>query len=177
VLNRNLPNVVYHADWGSDPGKRWIAKAVRTGNRYVALPPELVGDVTTLITRVRNSVQNGSAVIGFDFPIGIPLRYAQLVRAKNFVSFLRKLGRGKFVDFYNVCTDASQITGFRPFYPYKPGGTRQKYLLAALQASNMDQLRRQCDPRPPEVALPSFWNSSPRYRPVLFAHGPTRKQA
>jgi hypothetical protein len=129
MLNRHLPASVFHADWGSDPGKRWMARAVLEGSRYIAHSPEPVGDHTTLITRVRANIGRGSAMVGFDFPIGIPFSYARLVRATKFKPFLSKLGRGRFLDFWRVCTDASQITKFRPFYPYKPGGTKQQHLL------------------------------------------------
>jgi hypothetical protein len=159
MLNRHLPASVFHADWGSDPGKRWMARAVLEGSRYIAHSPEPVGDHTTLITRVRANIGRGSAMAGFDFPIGIPLSYARLVRATKFKPFLAKLGRGRFVDFCDVCTDASQITQFRPFYPYKPGGTKQQHLLGALQVADINDLRRKCelgrDGR--RAACPLFW--------------------
>ena len=53
MLNQHLPAVVYHADWGSNPSKRWMARAVLEGSRYIAHAPELVGDHTTLIARAR----------------------------------------------------------------------------------------------------------------------------
>jgi hypothetical protein len=145
VLSRTLPASVFHADWGSNPSKRWIARAVLEGSGYTAHPPEPVGDHTNLIARVRAISGHGSAIVGFDFPIGIPLSYARLVRATRFKPFLSKLGRGRFVDFCRVCTDASQITKFRPFYPYKPGGKKQQDLLDALQVAHMDDLRRKCE--------------------------------
>jgi hypothetical protein len=145
MLNRHLPAVVYHADWGSNPGKRWLARAVLEGSRYIAHPPEPVGDHATLIARARANMGCGSAMVGFDFPIGIPASYARLIGATEFKSFLSKLGRGKLTDFYRVCSDASEVTKYRPFYPYKPGGKRQKHLLDALQVAHMDDLRRKCE--------------------------------
>jgi hypothetical protein len=84
-------------------------------------------------------------MVGFDFPIGIPASYARLIGAAEFKSFLSQLGRGKLTDFYRVCSDASEVTKYRPFYPYKPGGKRQKHLLDALQVAHMDDLRRKCE--------------------------------
>ena len=40
----DLPTLVYHADWGTDPKKRWLCKAVLEGGRYRAQAPVLVGD-------------------------------------------------------------------------------------------------------------------------------------
>src|ERR1700691_6279708 len=145
MLNRHLPAAVYHADWGSNPSKRWLARAVLEGSRYIAHPPEPVGDHTTLIARARANMGRGSAMVGFDFPIGIPASYARLIGATEFKSFLSQLGRGKLADFYHVCSDASEVTKYRPFYPYKPGGKRQKHLLDALQVAHMDDIRRKCE--------------------------------
>jgi hypothetical protein len=68
MLNQHFPAVVYHADWGSDPGKRWMAKAVLEGSQYKAHAPEPVCDHTTLIARARAKTGRGSAMVGFDFP-------------------------------------------------------------------------------------------------------------
>lgn len=43
-----LPQLVVHADWGTNPKKRWMAKAMLTENgTYFALYPELVGEPTS----------------------------------------------------------------------------------------------------------------------------------
>ena len=159
MLNRHLPAVVYHADWGSNPRKRWLARAVLEGSRYIAHPPEPVGDHATLIARARANMGRGPAMVGFDFPIGIPASYARFVGASEFKSFLSQLGRGKLTDFYRVCSDASEVSKYRPFYPYKPGGKKQKHLLDALQVAHMDDLRRKCDLRYDgrKAANPLFW--------------------
>jgi hypothetical protein len=98
-------------------------------------------------------------MVGFDFPIGIPASYARLIGATEFKTFLSQLGCGKLIDFYRVCSDASEITKFRPFYPYKPGGKKQKHLLDALPVAHVDDLRRKCelgrDGR--KAACPLFW--------------------
>jgi len=102
-------------------------------------------------------------MVGFDFPIGIPASYARLVGAAEFKPFLSQLGHGKLTDFYRVCSDASAITKNRPFYPYKPGGTKQKHLLAALQVAHINDLRRKCelgrDGR--KAACSLFWTLGP----------------
>ncbi len=145
MLIRHLPAVVCHADWGSDPGKRWMARAVLEGGRYIAHTPEPVGDHTTLIARVKANIGQASAMVGFDFPIGVPIAYARLIGAKEFKPFLSQLGRGEFTDFYRVCSEALEITTHRPFYPYKTGGKKQQHLLDVLQAADINDLRRKCE--------------------------------
>jgi hypothetical protein len=112
------------------------------------------------MTRVRAGIgENGVAIIGFDFPVGIPARYAALVDVVDFKSFLLGLGKGSWSHFYEVCSNASEITKYRPFYPYKPGRTKQNYLLAALEVACINDLRRKCergrDGR--KAACPLFW--------------------
>jgi hypothetical protein len=156
--------VIYmRSDWGSNPGKRWIARAVLEGSRYTAHPPEPVGDHTTLIARARANIGRASAMVGFDFPIGIPTSYARLVGATEFKPFLSQLGREDLEDFYRVCSDASEITKNRPFYPYKPGGTKQKHLLDALHVADINDLRRKCalGREGRKAACSLFWTLGP----------------
>jgi hypothetical protein len=49
----NLPMVVYHADWGSNPKKRWLCNAVLEGDGYRAHSPALVGDHRGFMNRVK----------------------------------------------------------------------------------------------------------------------------
>jgi hypothetical protein len=100
MLNRNLPPVVYHADWGTDPKKRWLCKAIRVGDEYTAHAPALVGDHSGLLKRVKDEVgATGAAVVGFDFPIGIPSRYAASLGVADFKAFLLQLGHNDFLRF------------------------------------------------------------------------------
>src|ERR1700680_3537514 len=160
MLKRNLPTLVYHADWGSDPKKRWLCKAVRDGGRYTAQSPTLVGDHLGLISRIRAEIgETGSAVVRFDFPIGIPARYAALIGVKKFKPFLLQLGHGDLADFYRISVRSSDISKHRPFYPFRPGGTRQIHLWSGLGLTSINDLRRKCDlgyeGRKPACAL--FW--------------------
>jgi hypothetical protein len=72
-----VPHAVYHADWGTSPRKRWMARAVLDNGCYTAHAPVQVGDHRTLISRVKADVgATGVALVGFDFPIGIPGAYS-----------------------------------------------------------------------------------------------------
>jgi hypothetical protein len=154
------PTVVYQADWGTDPKKRWLCKAVRDGDTYTAQAPALVGDHVGLVSRIRGELgEAGTALVGFDFPIGIPVRYAALIGARDFKPFLLQLGRGDFADFYRISVVSSEISKHRPFYPLRPGRTKHCHLLDALGLTCINDLRRRCDlaHEGRRAAAPLFW--------------------
>lgn len=161
---RNLPTLVYHADWGTDAKKRWIAKAVLRNGSYRVDAPVLVGNHAGLIGRIATEIgKSGIAVVGFDFPIGLPAPYAALVGLSHFRTFLLALTEERWSQFYEVCTTAREISHYRPFYPYKPGGTKQKDLLSGLGLDNFDELRRRCElgHNGRRAACPLFWTLGP----------------
>lgn len=154
------PTVVYHSDWGTDPKKRWLCKDVLQVGRYRAHAPALVDDHRGFMNRVKGEIgETGTAVVGFDFPIGIPARYAALLGVTEFKPFLLQLGHGDFADFYRISAIASEISKYRPFYPFKPGGTKHSHLLSALGLTSIDDLRRKCDLGygGRTAACPLFW--------------------
>jgi hypothetical protein len=154
------PTVVYHADWGTDPKKRWLCKAVLEGDRYRAQASVLVGDHFGLSNRIKGEVgETGTAVVGFDFPIGLPARYAALLGVTEFKPFLRQLGGGDFEDFYRISASSAEISKYRPFYPFRPGGTKQSHLWSGLGLTCIDDLRRKCELASGgrRAACPLFW--------------------
>ncbi len=160
MLDTNMPTVVCHADWGTSPHKRWIARAYLDSGYYEARAPELVADHLTLISRSRaEAADTGSVLFGFDFPIGIPAAYASLIGVTNFKEFMMKLGAKEWREFYSVCENASEVSKYRPFYPFRPGGTSHEHLLSALMMNCTDDLRRQCELKTAErnAACPLFW--------------------
>lgn len=50
---------------------------------YRLQPPELVGDVATLFERLSEA-----QLIGFDFPIGVPAKYAEMSGIEDFLAAL-----------------------------------------------------------------------------------------
>lgn len=71
---------VVHADWGKDPEKQWMARAILKDGIYVAHAPERVGDASTLIHRLHlDTSEEGTILAGFDFPIGLPSQYADKI--------------------------------------------------------------------------------------------------
>ena len=158
---RMNPAHIYHADWGSAPNKRWLAQAeLGSVGRYTAHSPNRIEKHTDLIPRIRRQIDSGQcALVGFDFPIGIPAPYARLAGVTDFKSFLRQVGSGEWADFHRVARVPSEISIQRPFYPFAPGKTRQAHLLSALGLESIDDLRRECDKGRDgrRAACPLFW--------------------
>ena len=156
-----LPRLVAHADWGSNPRKRWIACALRQAEAsYLAFAPRPVGETGVLLDRLRQEAGLQACIlVGFDFPIGLPLAYAAQTGITDFPKILPELGRGIWSDFYRVAESPEQIHLRRPFYPNHTGHARQEHLWRALGAGGMDDLRRECErPHPGRgAAAPLFW--------------------
>jgi hypothetical protein len=132
---------------------------VATGQpgRWRIAAPCPVGDVATLLSRL--SANGAPAVLGVDFPLGLPRAYvAQHVTAPNFPSFLRGLATRQA--FFDVCADLAMIAGARPFYPMRglAGMTRLAHAQALGLADAM-ALCRACDRATAErpAGAPLFW--------------------
>jgi hypothetical protein len=107
--------------------------------------------------------EGGSVLIGFDFPIGLPVAYAERVNVRDFLALLTELGRGEWAEFFAVAERPDQIGLRRPFYPQRPGGTSRRHLLDALQME-YDDLLRLCDRRSAGhgAAAALFWTMGPQ---------------
>ena len=57
----------------------------------------------------------------------------------------------------------SEISKYRPFYPHKPGGRKQRHLLDALKSANINELRRECELgcEGRKAACSLFWTLGP----------------
>lgn len=150
-----------HADWSAHPGKRWLARARRRpGGQFLALPPEPAGETAALLARLAAEAGSaGSALVGFDFPIGLPRRYAEQAGIEDFPAFLAGLGRGEWPEFFLPAETPEQVGLRRPFYPLRPGAARRQHLAAGLGVSGMGDLLRACDAARPgrRAACPLFW--------------------
>lgn len=160
-IAHDYPALVAHADWGSSPHKRWIARASLQGHGYYYVyAPEPAGEPRTLIQRLHaDAGPDGIVLLGFDFPIGIPLRYAEQAGIADFLAWLPHLGQGDWADFYTVAGHPAEISLHRPFYPRQPGQAKHSYLLDGLGVRSMNELRRQCDRARDgrRAASPLFW--------------------
>ena len=158
-----LPSVVVHADWGTDPKKR-IAAIAR-------LSPEGRYDIESTC-RVRQDGSpkqrlgicpdtRGTALVGFDFPVGVPATYARCAGITSFRAALPEFGGGKWHAFYNVCVTPDDVTLHRPFCPNScptAGMCRREDLTAGLGIA-WEDLHRECERKTAErpAGSPLFW--------------------
>ena len=84
-------------------------------------------------------------LLGFDFPIGLPLKYARKARITDFLSALVQFGEGEWRDFYKVAENPEEIKLHRPFYPHRPGNSRHVHLIEKLGCGDFNDLRRVCE--------------------------------
>ena len=141
-----------------DPRKRWYAAAVlEADGHYLVSAPVEVGCLSSYFRRLRDNVDADAAVLaGFDFPIGLPARYAAKVGLTDFVDALPRFGRGEWDEFYCPATSRSSVSTSRPFYPAgSTGGTKKQYLVEALDFASDNDLRRRCERSANAQAL--FW--------------------
>lgn len=155
------PTHILHADWGTAPSKRWVAQAsLGTDGRYTARNPNCIENHADLIPSIGRQIGAAKyALVGFDFPIGIPASYARLAGVTDFKRFLLGLDDEEWVDFYNVARTPTEISIQRPFYPLAPGKSRHTHLLRALGLDSIDDLRRECEKQRAgrRAACPLFW--------------------
>lgn len=154
-----MPALVAHADWSKDPRKRWCATAVRDADgRYQAESAQPVGDLSAYFNRLRQRAGGNSVLAGFDFPLGLPRRYAANAGLSDFRSALTEFGRGRWRDFYEPAETKAAIALTRPFYPRRPGGTKRADLVEKLGVPEFGDLLRRCDRAPGRrAAAAMFW--------------------
>lgn len=169
------PALVVHADWSTHAAKRWMAAATLERGRYRAHAPEPVGDPATLMARLRDRAPDGGAVLaGFDFPIGLPARYAHSVGVTDFLALLPRPGEGAWARFYDVARAPDEVGPYRPFYPHHrfPGVT-QRHLLDGVGLQSMRDLLRACDlgHEGRRTATSIFWTFGPQQVGKATIHG------
>jgi hypothetical protein len=156
----DLPVIVAHADWSAGAAKRWLARAIWQGGYYLACEPEPVSEPAGLLAGLlKQRPSQGAVLAGFDFPIGLPRRYAHAAGIEDFLTWLQGVGHGEWADFFSVASSPTQINLHQPFYPLKPGNTSRQHLLDGLGLKTLDDLLRQCDRSHAgrRAACPLFW--------------------
>ncbi len=157
-LHLHSATIVAHADWSVDPRKRWIAVARREGDGWLLAAPSLVGEVGTLLARLRNAASGGAVALGVDLPIGLPRAYAAALPERDFLHFLTTTATRP--DFFQVCATLAEIGPGRPFYPARGmrGMTRAAHAIA-LGLDGALSLSRACDRATAErpAGAPLFW--------------------
>jgi hypothetical protein len=120
-----------------------VATAERRGDVFVARAPRAVGNGGGLLERMR--VAAGPALLGFDFPLGVPRAYADLAGIDNFATWLRRLDPRD--ELFAVASDVADVSVARPFFPRRiahrsPGIKAEFYAALGLSAASAF---RQCD--------------------------------
>jgi hypothetical protein len=169
-----LPAVVAHADWGCDPRKRQVAMAGLLPGSGDTRPQYLVDALAAapdgsqdVLDAVAARSGSATALIGFDFTIGLPAGYAAAVGVTSFPAFLAGIGSPPWDEFEHVAERPDQITLYRPFYPQRPGSTRRSQLYDGLGLSAR-QLRRRCDGTDAETL---FWTLGRKQAGKASLHG------
>ena len=142
-----------------------MALALPSGTGW-ALRAKPVGDVSTLLTRLRAHARGAPVALGVDFPIGLPRAYvARHLSAglagppsPGFPAFLR--GLSDRPGFFSVCGTLDEVGPARPFYPMR--GVRGMTRLSHARALGLDSpagLSRACDAATPHrpAGAPLFW--------------------
>jgi quercetin dioxygenase-like cupin family protein len=117
--------------------------------------PQPVGEVTTLLARLAGESEGHCVFAGFDFPIGLPIAYAERAGITAFREALPRFDN----TFYEPAERVDEISLARPFYPQRPGGTKHEQLVSALGLARIDELLRRCDrgTGARRAAAPLFW--------------------
>lgn len=137
-----------HADWSVAPAKRWVAAARREpDDRYLAAAPHLAGPAAGLSGVFGPGVadEGVTALLGFDFPIGLPLAYAAKAEIEDFRAALPRFGSGRWVEFFVPARTEGEIALERPFFPAGAGVAGNAAKLGAALELTRGQLLRACD--------------------------------
>lgn len=152
------PTLVAHCDWSAGPRGRRVCVARRDGGGdgvggWRVSAPAPVGDPGALL---RGLTAEGPALVGVDFPIGVPAAYAARVGIADAREAIARLGRPDWRAL--VAERPEDVSPSRPFYPMRPGGARRDHLSAGLGLAFHDLLRRcdhGCGARPDACVM--FW--------------------
>lgn len=148
--------IAAHADWSTDPRKRWVTIARRGADGWRAEAPAPVGDPAALAAAL---IAEGAPVaIGLDLPLGVPRGFAVGRTEAGFVEFLR--GLAVRPGFFEVAAGLEDVSRERPFYPAR--GVKGMTRLAHAQALGLADARglsRLCDRATAErpAGAPVFW--------------------
>ena len=155
-----LPQKVIHADWSRRAEKRWAAAAsLQTDGSYILEKIDQIIEPQELVGEINQKEQTQTLLIGFDFVIGLPIAYARQIGCNYFPDFLTQLALPEWHSFFDPAQLPEEISLTRPFYPDRPGSTRQAHLIDALGLPDKQALRRCCEKAQPgrRAASPLFW--------------------
>jgi hypothetical protein len=139
-------------------GARWVVRADDDGEGWrIHAPEPWHPDVHMGVIMAPG---DRAVVVGLDVPLGVPRGWAATVGLTSFRDLLAAIRGDRWPHLLEPAATAADIAPSRPFYPRRPGGTRQADLVAGLGLASVDDLRRECDRALPGAmgsAAPVFW--------------------
>jgi len=149
-----------HADWSTNPAKRWLCCAKRCAGRWQVAAPALLGEAQTLFVRLLEQAGGAPVALGVDFPLGLPRAYvAKHIHAlPDFPAFLARLKDQ--AEFFTIAERPEEISPMRPFYPARSrAGVSREEHAKALGLHGREGLSRACDRATAErpAGAPPFW--------------------
>ncbi|WP_431280837.1 hypothetical protein ACQW02_15625 [Humitalea sp. 24SJ18S-53] len=148
--------IAAHADWSTDPRKRWVTVARRNAAGWTATAARPVGDPAALVAGFLG--EGGPVALGLDLPLGLPRGFARGCAEPDFPAFLRGLATRP--GFFDVNPTLATISRDAPFYPARgiKGMTRLSHA-QALGLADAAGLSRACDRATAErpAGAPLFW--------------------
>ncbi|HEY4254144.1 MAG TPA: hypothetical protein VGM87_23255 [Roseomonas sp.] len=149
--------IAAHADWSTDPRKRWVSIARSGTGGWRAEAPRPVGDPLALVAALL--AEGRPLAFGLDLPLGVPRVYAAAAGIGFFPDFLRGLAARP--GFFHVSAGLEAVALDRPFYPARgiKGMTRASHAAALGLAGGAAALSRLCDRATAErpAGAPVFW--------------------
>jgi len=101
-------DIICHADWSINPNKRWVAMAERRQSGWdissLAIAP------CNLTAKLLEAARDKRVLAGFDFPIGVPAKWAEKRELGSFPSFLDELAKDSESLFFNVAGSKHEIS-------------------------------------------------------------------
>ena len=118
-----------------------------------------MGDVAAFRAELFDTARAGPVLAGFDFPLGLPERFAQGLGFADFPAALEHFGTGAWSSFFEPAATPAEIGPRRPFYPARAAGASRAHLLAGHGAACWDDLLRRCERggATARTASPLFW--------------------
>lgn len=139
-----LPSLVIAADWSCRWDGRWLVEAERSGNEYIISHPIPVGPPEHLVPSILQRLREGEvALLGLDFPIGLPQLYAKYRAIRSFKHWLETMPEAAWKQF---ATPSDEPTLEKPFGPKRSeSGVLTKAQLAERLGLTVAGLYRRCD--------------------------------
>ena len=160
-------DVIFHADWSIKASKRWVAVAQRDGSAWQITQLSQIADLIkgkgqdTLADLLLENARDKRVLAGFDFPIGVPAKWAGKMKLESFPHFLDQLRNNAYPAFFKAAGSQSEINLERPFYPaVAKAGVRREHLYSGLGFQDFNELRRECEAltkHRQQAACPLFW--------------------